>query len=268
MSNLPQRSILTLLNLLLILVQFTQLVFAKTPVRVGAYEFPPYVEVTKEKASGFTIELIALLNQIQQDYHFELVMTTAVRRHQDFQQGLFDALFFEDVNWGWQQRGIILQQSAAFAQDDEVFIALRSQAKSQLWFDDLKGKTIAGILGYHYRIADYQTAPALLASQYQMIPVTEHDASIELVLKQRVDTAIVTRSFLFQYLNLRPQYQEVLLVSERIDQSYQHQLLLHSEHPLKIDMLYQWVQQLLQQPELKNVFAKHGLQLLTDVALD
>ncbi|GGW69119.1 transporter substrate-binding domain-containing protein [Alishewanella tabrizica] len=251
----------TLLSLLCWLA-LPSLAFDKIPVKVGAYEFPPYVQLQQHQVNGLTVELIALLNQLQQKYHFELVMTTAVRRHQDFKQGLFDAIFFEDINWGWKQREMPLHHSAAFAQDDEVFIALRSKAKSQLWFDDLSGKTIAGILGYHYRIADYQTDPKLLASQYLMIPVTDHNASIELVLKQRTDTAIVTRSFLAQYLNLKPHHREILLISERIDQRYQHQLLLDAEHSLDINTLYQWVFHLLQQPVMQQALTKQGLQLL------
>lgn len=254
--------------LLTLLMLFLPPAFAKIPVRVGAYEFPPYVQFQQEHVTGFTLELITQLNQLQQTYHFELVMTTAMRRHQDFQQGLFDALFFEDINWGWQQRAIELQQSPAFAKDDEVFIALRSKAASQQWFDDLSGKSMAGILGYHYRIADYQTDPELLSSQYLLIPVTDHHASIELVFKQRTDTAIVTRSFLSQYLDLNPQYRETLLISERIDQSYQHQLLLRAEHPLDIATLYQWVQHLLQQPALQHALAQQGLQLLPPLAVD
>lgn len=258
MSSLYKNTVLTLLCWLVL----PSVAYAKIPVKVGAYEFPPYVQFQQHQVNGLTVELIAQLNQLQQKYHFELVMTTAVRRHQDFQQGLFDAIFFEDINWGWKQREMPIHHSAAFAKDDEVFIALRSQAKSQLWFDDISGKTIAGILGYHYRTTDYQTDPKLLASQYQMIPVTDHNASIELVLKQRTDTAIVTRSFLAQYLELKPQFRDVLLISERIDQSYQHQLLLHAEHTLDINTLYQWVFHLLQQPVLQQALTKHGLQLL------
>lgn len=254
--------------LLTLLMLFLPPAVAKIPVRVGAYEFPPYVQLQQEQASGFTVELITQLNQLQQEYHFELVMTTAIRRHQDFQQGLFDALFFEDINWGWQQRAIELKQSPAFAKDDEVFIALRSQAESQQWFDDLSGKSMAGILGYHYRIADYQTDAELLSSQYLLVPISDHQTNIELVLKQRTDTAIVTRSFLSQYLDLHPQYREVLLISDRIDQSYQHQLLLRAEHPLEITTLYQWVQHVLQQPALQQALTQYGLQLLPPTVSD
>ena len=51
-----------------------------------------------------------------------------------------------------------------------------------------------------------------------MIPVTDHFASVELVLKGRTDTAIVTRSFIKQYLSEYPQHYDTLLISERIDQ--------------------------------------------------
>lgn len=238
---------------------------AKTLVKVGAYEFPPYVQIQQQQASGLTVELISQLNQLQQQYHFELVLTTAVRRHQDFQQGLFDAIFFEDINWGWHNKGLAMQQSPAFARDDEVFIALLSKAGSQQWFDNLQGKSIAGILGYHYRIANYETDPARLATEYLMIPVTDHFASVELVLKGRTDTAIVTRTFIKQYLSVNPQHHDALLISERIDQSYGMQLLLRESHPLDIATLYQWLHLILQQPGFHQTLAEHGLQLLPTV---
>ncbi len=254
------------LSLGLLLISYNSTLNAKTLVRVGVYDFPPYVQVNGKQLSGFTSQLLAALNQTQQQYHFTPVLTTAMRRHQDFQQGLFDALFFEDADWGWNQRNIALQQSAPFASDEEVFIALLSHAQSQYWFNDLSGKTIAGILGYHYNLANYQTAPELLANQYQLVSVTDHDISIELVIKQRVDLAIVTRSFLFQYLNRRPQYRKTLIISERVDQRYQHQILLHPEHPLPINTLHQWVYELLQKPEFNQVFSEYGLQLIPYLA--
>ena len=235
---------------------------AKTVVRVGAYEFPPYVEIKHGVASGFTIELIRQLNQLQSDYHFELFLTTPIRRHQDYQQNLFDAIFFEDIFWGWAQRQIDIDHSAAFAKDDEVFIALKSTSQQQSWFDDLHERTIAGILGYHYKLVNYETDPERLASHYNMILVNDHQASIELVLKKRADTAIVTRSFLSHYLAEYPKAHQQLLISDRVDQSYQHQLLMNPEHPLAIDTLYQWVQQLLHQSELSLQWHQSGLKVL------
>ncbi|MCC5827367.1 transporter substrate-binding domain-containing protein [Alkalimonas sp.] len=250
---------------LIVWMLFFNQLFAKTLVRVGGYQFPPYIELEHGLAKGFTVELIRQLNQMQQDYHFELVLTTPIRRHQDYQQGLFDAIFFEDPYWGWVQRGIAIDNSPAFAKDDEVFIALASNASSQQWFDDLSDKTIAGILGFHYQIANYETDPDLLAEKHYMTLVSDHQASIELVLKQRTDTAIVTRSFLHQYLRSHPENSEKIIISDRVDQSYHHQLLINPEHELAIATLHQWVLQLLQQEQLSHKLHRHGLTLLPEV---
>ncbi|MCH8537269.1 MAG: transporter substrate-binding domain-containing protein [Alkalimonas sp.] len=235
---------------------------AKTVVRVGAYEFPPYIEIQHGVARGFTVDLIRQLNRLQNDYHFELFLTTPIRRHQDYQQNLFDAIFFEDHFWGWAQREIAIDNSAAFAKDDEVFIALKSTSQQQGWFDDMHEKTIAGILGYHYNLVNYETDPERLATTYNMILVSDHQASIELVLKKRADTAIVTRSFLSRYLAKHPEAHQQLLISNRVDQSYQHQLLINPDHPLPIETLYQWVQQLLHESELSEQWQQSGLTLL------
>lgn len=250
-----------LLGLGLIVAMHIFAVHAKTAVRVGGYEFPPYIEIQHGVARGFTIDLIQQLNQLQDDYHFELVLTTPFRRHQDYQQGLFDAIFFEDHFWGWAQRKIAIDNSPAFAKDDEVFIVLKSTSEQQSWFEDMHEKTIAGILGYHYQLVNYETDPERLATTYNMILVNDHSASIELVLKQRADTAIVTRSFLSRYLAEHSEAAEQLLVSDRVDQTYQHQLLISPEHPLTVETLHQWVQELLHQAELSPQWQQSGLVL-------
>lgn len=250
------------LGICLMTVLHINAVHAKTVVRVGGYEFPPYIEVRYGVASGFTVDLIQQLNQLQQDYHFKLVLTTPFRRHQDYQNNLFDAIFFEDYFWGWAQRDIVIDHSPAFAKDDEVFIVLKSLTDQQSWFDDLNEKTISGILGYHYNQANFETDPERLAISYNMILVNNHNASIELVLKKRADTAIVTRSFLSRYLAEHSEVREQLLLSDRIDQTYQHQLLINPEHPLAIETLYQWVHKLLHQAEISKQWQQSGLVLL------
>ncbi|WP_404339963.1 PhnD/SsuA/transferrin family substrate-binding protein [Pseudoalteromonas mariniglutinosa] len=235
-------------------------VMAKTLVRVGAYEFPPYVELDRDQTKGLTVDLINQLNKIQQEYHFQLVLTTPVRRYIAYEQAMFDAIFFEDLNWGWQQRNINIKNSSTVATDEEVFIALKRVAKSQLWFNDFSDKTITGILGYHYQIADYKIVPEVLEKKYNMTLVNDHQASIELVLKQRTDAAIVTRSFLHQYSQQHPVQSDQLLISDRVAQVYQHQLLLRPDHKLDIATLFMWVQQLLQQGKLNEQFKLLGLR--------
>ena len=233
---------------------------AKNVVKVGGYEFPPYIEIVDGRASGLTVELISELNKIQPSYHFELVLTKPIRRFKDYQQGLFDAVFFEDPNWGWLQGNHIISNSPVIATDSEVFIALKQFAKSQAWFDNLDDKTLIGILGYHYQLANFENNPSILENEYKMTLLSSHKKSIELVLKKRSDMAIVTRSYLNQYLNKYPESKKKLLISERVAQTYKNQLLIRPTHQLNVNTLYKIVKKTLAQNTLATKFKTLGLQ--------
>lgn len=248
------------LIILLLLFIFAGQVQAKTLVKVGGYEFPPYVEIVDGRASGLTVELISELNKIQSDYHFELVLTTPIRRFKDYQQGLFDAVFFEDPNWGWLQGNHIISNSPVIATDSEVFIAFKQFAKSQAWFDNLDDKTLIGILGYHYQLANFENNPSILENEYKMTLLSSHKKSIELVLKKRSDMAIVTRSYLNQYLNKYPQSKKKLLISERVAQTYKNQLLIRPTQQLGINTLYKLVKKALSQNTFATRLEQLGLQ--------
>jgi len=233
---------------------------AKTVVKVGGYEFPPYIEIVDGRASGLTVELISELNKIQPSYHFELVLTTPIRRFKDYQNGLFDSIFFENPDWGWLQGNNVISNSPVVAIDTEVFIALKQFAKSQAWFDNLEDKTLVGILGYHYPLANFESSPSILENEYKMTLLSSHKRSIELVLKKRSDSAIVTRSYLNQYFSKYPKSKHLLLVSERVAQTYNHQLLLRPNHTLDISTLYKWVKQALTQGNIAARLKQLGLQ--------
>ena len=245
---------------LLLLFIFAGQVQAKTLIKVGGYEFPPYIEIVDGRASGLTVELIAELNKIQSDYHFELVLTTPIRRFKDYQKGLFDSVFFENPNWGWQQGNNVISNSPVMATDSEVFIALKQFAKSQAWFDNLDDKTLIGILGYHYQLANFENNPSILENEYKMTLLSSHKKSIELVLKKRSDMAIVTRSYLNQYLNKYPESKKKLLISERVAQTYKHQLLIRPTHQLNVNTLYKIVKKTLAQNTLATKLKILGLQ--------
>ncbi len=52
---------------------------AAEDVRVGAYHFPPYViKPESERPGGLLPELLQALNQMQSDYRFSLVATSAL----------------------------------------------------------------------------------------------------------------------------------------------------------------------------------------------
>ena len=205
---------------------------AAQTVRVGGYVFPPYVELKADQPVGLTLELLELLNEVQQDYRFEFVLTSPIRRFRDFEAGRFEVIFFESPAWGWNARGIAHQASAVFLDDAEVYIARRAPGRGQEFFDAPQSRRIAAILGYHYGFADFDGDPEQLRQRFDIILVNSNTASIELVLRQRAELAAVTRSYLNRYLGQHPEARDKLLVSERSDQDYRHQVLLRPDSAL------------------------------------
>ena len=106
---------------------------AAEKVNVGGYIFPPFVEKdNKGNISGITIDLIDSMNKIQDEYHFNFVLTSSRRRYVSFEEGEFDILFFESILWGWQETNI--EATKVFLKGGEVFVALKSKAKNQNYF--------------------------------------------------------------------------------------------------------------------------------------
>ncbi|WP_434618741.1 substrate-binding periplasmic protein [Azospirillum sp. B2RO_4] len=191
-----------------------------TVVRVGAYEFPPYVD---ETGGGVTRDLLDLFNTAQNEFRFDLVRTAPQRRYDDLEQGRFDMIAFECLNWGWQDRPV--DATRPFLRDAEVFVAKAAPGLDQHYFDDLNGKSILGRLGYHYAFAGFEADPKLLEQRHHTRVTVTHEGNVRSVVAGRADLAIVTRSFLTRFLQREPELARQVLVSERTDQIYEHTIL-------------------------------------------
>ncbi|HET6719840.1 MAG TPA: transporter substrate-binding domain-containing protein [Rhodocyclaceae bacterium] len=224
------RSLAFLLALL-----FTLPAWSREVVRVGGYEFAPYVEIQDEKPTGLTIELIDQLNRVQDRFDFQFELTSPRRRYEDFSSGRIDVIFFENPEWGWTARGIKLGSSREFLRDSEVFVALAASGRDERYFAALNGRSIAGIYGYHYAFAKFIDDPKILEQDYRMSLVYSNFASIQLVLSGRVDLAIVTRSYLDRFLRENPQDAARLLVSKRTDQIYSLRALVREQAPISVE---------------------------------
>jgi ABC-type amino acid transport substrate-binding protein len=201
--------------------------FARKVIKVGGYPFEPFVHIDGTmKAQGLTLELISLLNKSQTQYRFEFVATTARRRYRDFQEGHFDMMFFENPNWEWLKRGLPVEATHTFLEGGEVYIALNKSGRDQRYFNNFQGKRMAGMRGYHYGFAGFNANPTYLREKYNITLLDKNIDSIRLVLRDRVDIAVVTKIFLSKYLKENSDAQQQLLVSERLDQTYAHRILV------------------------------------------
>ncbi len=214
--------------LVLVLAMLTgQAASAREIVTVGGYEFAPFVDMEPDgKAGGLVPALIDELNRYQDRFEFRFVPTSPSRRYKDFSERKFDVIFFESPDWGWRDNRIAVDVSDVFLDGGELYVAQVRPGRGQDYFADLSGKRMVGILGYHYGFAGFEADPAVLTGRFRMTLVNDNAASIEMILKDRGDVAVVTDAYLKRYMKSHPESRQRLLVSERFDQRYAHRALV------------------------------------------
>lgn len=204
---------------------------ASQVVRIGAAHFPPYaIRPERGEESGLLADMITSLNAMQDEFRFEMVPTSIPRRFRDFQQARFDMAIFENPAWGWQD--IPHVEVDMGLEDAEVFVTHRINGREQNYFNQLRGKRLALFSGYHYAFAQFNADPKYLAQTYSATLTYSHDSNLLMVLRDRADIALVTRSYLSTFMAANPGESGQLLVSDRIDQVYRHFALLRPDAPI------------------------------------
>ncbi|MBJ9975345.1 transporter substrate-binding domain-containing protein [Pseudomonas sp. S75] len=222
-------------------------------VRIGAAHFPPYTVRPEQGAdTGLLPQLAEALNQLQAGYRFVLVPTSIPRRFGDFQQHRTDMAVFENPQWGWQK--IAHTAVDMGLEDAEIFVARRQPGRDQHYFDELEDKRLALFNGYHYAFAGFNSDPEYLKKTFQANLTYSHDSNLSMVQHGRADIALVTRSYLSDYLRRNPSKAQELLASERVDQVYHHYALLRPGAPISAEAFAQLMQRLRERGALATLF--------------
>lgn len=187
---------------------------AQQVVKVGGYDFPPFIDKTAGSTS-LTLDLIAALNAFQRKYVFEFVNTSSKRRFINFDEKRYDLIFFEALDWGWQGREI--EASDVIMQGGTVYVTRADKHKDQRYFDDFTGKSIWGILGYHYGFANFNADHEFLRKTYNAHMTTSQDGLIEAAVSGRADISVVVKEYLQIYLLKHPAVQRKILISRKFD---------------------------------------------------
>lgn len=229
-------------------------------VKIGAAHFPPYTVRPEQGAdSGLLPQLVEALNALQAGYRFILVPTSIQRRFGDFQQGRTDMAIFENPQWGWQR--IPHQAVDMGLEDAEVFVAKKADGHDQHYFDNLHGKRLALFNGYHYAFANFNPDPAYLRQAFDATLTYSHDSNLLMVQAGRADIALVTRSYLSDFLVRNPGSLDQLLASERIDQVYHHYALLRPGAPISDKAFAELLRHLRESGELARIFQPYRIMV-------
>ena len=230
-------------------------------VRVGAAHFPPYTVRPESGAdTGLLPQLVEALNQLQTDYQFVLVPTSIPRRFNDFKDGRVDMAIFENPNWGWKDIPHTLVDMGL--EDAEIFVAQKQPGRDENYFKDLTGKRLALYSGYHYEFANFNADPKYLADAYKATLTYSHDSNLLMVLRARADIALVTRSYLSDYLLRNEKVGEQLLVSQRIDQVYHHYALIRPQAPITGEAFGKLLQGLRDNGQMLKIFDPYKIALV------
>ncbi len=229
-------------------------------IKIGAAHFPPYTVRPEQGAdTGLLPQLAEALNKAQQRFHFVLVPTSIPRRFRDFEQGRVDMAIFENPDWGWQNIAHVSVDMGL--EDAEVFVTHRTEGRDQRYFDDLKGKRLALFSGYHYAFANFNSDPRYLATTYNATLTYSHDSNLLMVQRGRADIALVTRSYLSDYMVRNPGSADELLASQRIDQVYHHYALLRPQAKISGEEFAALLEQLRASGELTRIFQPYQIQV-------
>ncbi|MGE8065923.1 substrate-binding periplasmic protein [Pseudomonas sp. NPDC089569] len=234
-------------------------------VRIGAAHFPPYTVRPENGAdTGLLPQLADALNALQSDYQFVLVPTSIPRRFGDFKQGRIDMAIFENPNWGWKE--IPHTDVDMGLEDAEIFVAQRQPegrpTRQQDYFVDLAGKRLALFSGYHYEFANFNAEPKYLAQNYNATLTYSHDSNLLMVLRGRADIALVTRSYLSDYLLRNEKVADQLLVSDRIDQVYHHYAILRPAAPITGEAFGKLLQGLRDNGQMLKIFDPYKIAIV------
>ena len=229
---------------------------ASETIKVGAYYFPPFVEQTATGIGGIVADLVGLMNEAQDTYTFELVDTSAIGRYDDLAAGKFDMIAFENPEWGWQDQGVVA--SDVFMTGAEVYVTRADSDRSQTYFDDISEHKIAAVYGFHYGFADFNADPAFLQTNFIVEQPLNPCTSLYYVQDGRADVAVVSRAYLRKFLNAYPEFQGGFLVSDKVDQEYQHSFILSPDRAPPVEEINMLLAELKQSGELDRVLETHG----------
>ena len=233
-------------------------VVASQTVQVAGAHFPPYVvKPESAEASGLLLDMLAALNALQTDYRFVVRPTAIPRRFRDFQEGRIDLAVFENPDWGWQ--GIPGARIDMGLADAEIFIAKAQPGRSQHYFGKLAGKRLALYNGYHYGFAGFNPDPEFLQREFDAKLTYSHDSNLRMLLRERADIALVTRSYFNAYLERNPEQAGTFLASDRIDQSYHHYALLRPGAPISAEQFSALLERLRAGGQLQQIFGRYGV---------
>lgn len=232
-------------------------VTASTVIKVLAYPFPPFLN--DDGRTGLSADIVQLLNQVQTQYDFQLMVVKPQARYKPILSGTAHMMLFEMPEWNWREHSDKVNFSKLLLKGGEVYVAKRLPDQLRFDFDQVEKRKIMAFEGYHYTFADLNADEDWLKSNFNIVFTNSHTHMLQAVKKGEADIAVVTLSFLKQYFHENPQDLLSFVISQEFAQVYKLKALVAKSSPLSLEKLESLLQDIKKEGQLQGVLETYGV---------
>jgi ABC-type amino acid transport substrate-binding protein len=119
--------------------------------------------------------------------------------------------------------------------------------------------------GYHYAFAQFNAEPGYLSKTFNASLSHSHESNLLMVLHQRAEIALVTRSYIGDFLERHRQFAGQLLISEQADQRYRHHVIMRPGAPISPEQFSAILEELRENGQLAQIFTRYQVAVIPGV---
>ncbi len=232
---------------------------AKIPVKVAAYDYPPYFSDVLE--TDLTRELVTLLNEHQDSYEFQIQIIPPTSRYEALSEaGCCDVIFFESPLWGWDRRNINYEKTIPLVSGKERLVTAKKEGRTQSFFDDFEGKILGGVKGYHYLLGGELIASDEVKEKYTVYLADSRIINVRMVLGGRVDLTIVNDELLSALEGSQQIKVENLLLAEKASFAYNLHILVGENMSITAGSIQRHLRELGLKGEIDSLFRRFNME--------
>jgi ABC-type amino acid transport substrate-binding protein len=231
--------------------------WVRKTIKVGGYVWEPVVFLSGRNYQGLTLDLIDAANKAQGDFEFEFVLTTPENRYRDFQQGKFDMIFFEDIDWGWNAHPV--NATIAQAKGTELYIALNTSGRDQRFFQNIKEKNISAVKGFHYSFAGSNTSEDYLKKHFKIRLHDQSSLVLEDILDEKSEIGVINSLYLQYAIVENYKIEKQLLIGQKFDQDFTLSTLVRKNSAMTVAQMNVLLNRLKDEGVLKAIWDKYQL---------
>jgi len=218
--------------------------------------------ISAENRQGLAFEFTHILNEAQQDYKFTLNVLPSKRLIKMVEEKSFDTLFFMAKEWLPKSTHLYLTKTNTIVVVKNEFYALKEAATDQSYFDNFSALTKAGVYGYSYKFADFNTDANFLNSEHRMSLTKSGYQVAKMVLLKRVDIGVLN-NLTYQYFKKTDSFDMDLFYKSTTPDGIFDTSFLINQHSAKISAnKYEKIIKLpTVQKKLNSLFDRYGIHV-------